>query len=265
MPHQDRPQSAIYINNNSPQHVGLVGWWPLIPTYDLVEILYRSFATPGSSNVNADFDTAPSLWYSRLFDSANKYYDIGSNYQPSLPLSMSAWVNLVNTTARGILATCGGATNYAGAQMQTGAQFACQYGSNTNVNSTSRRTKTGTTNLSTGVWYLVSCSIRGATDMSLYVNGVDDGGTYSGTGGGMVNTGTGRVGTAVQATTGSARMTDVRLYNRDMTDDEHWNLHDPTSRFDLYYVPRRKIWSFGRPAAAGGTRQQTLSLLGVGV
>ena len=57
------------------------------------------------------------------------------------------------------------------------------YGDGTGAGPDNRRTKTGTTSLQTNKWYYVVGIIRGATDMSIYINGYDDGGTYSGNGG----------------------------------------------------------------------------------
>jgi len=46
-----------------------------------------------------------------------------------------------------------------------------------------RRTKRGTSNIANNEWNHVAIVFRGATDISIYINGIDDGGTYSGTGG----------------------------------------------------------------------------------
>lgn len=51
-----------------------------------------------------------------------------------------------------------------------------------NTNPASRRTKTGTTSLVSGQWYRITFILRGATDMEIYIDCVNDGGTYSGTG-----------------------------------------------------------------------------------
>ncbi len=57
------------------------------------------------------------------------------------------------------------------------------YGDGTGVGAGNRRTKTGTTALQENKWYHLVGVIRNGTDMDIYINGADDGGTYSGTGG----------------------------------------------------------------------------------
>lgn len=49
----------------------------------------------------------------------------------------------------------------------------------------SRRSKTGITSLQIGVWYHLAVVITSANDMEIYINGVNDCGSYSGTGGPM--------------------------------------------------------------------------------
>ncbi|MEZ5172501.1 MAG: LamG-like jellyroll fold domain-containing protein [Bacteroidia bacterium] len=44
----------------------------------------------------------------------------------------------------------------------------------------SRKTKTGTTNIKDGEWHLVTCIIRGFSNMDIYIDCANDGGSYSG-------------------------------------------------------------------------------------
>jgi len=60
-----------------------------------------------------------------------------------------------------------------------------QYGDGNGTTSNDRRTKEGTTALVADRWYHLVGVIRGAGDMDIYVDGIDDGGSYSGTGGAM--------------------------------------------------------------------------------
>ena len=55
------------------------------------------------------------------------------------------------------------------------------YGDGTSASPTGRGTKIGTTVLLPGRWYHVVGVIRGPQDMSIYINGQDDGGDYTGT------------------------------------------------------------------------------------
>jgi len=63
----------------------------------------------------------------------------------------------------------------------TGLQLT--YGDGTDNDHSGRRTKTIYVNTPISEWNHVVATIRGPTDMSMYLNGVDVGGTYSGSGG----------------------------------------------------------------------------------
>jgi len=98
------------------------------------------------------------------------------------------------------------------------------YGDGTGAGSNNRRTKTGTTSLQTNTWYHVVGIIRGATDMSIFINGIDDGGTYSGTGGDVsyssasASIGRVRFGTLDNEFNGS--IDEVMVFNRELTEGE---------------------------------------------
>lgn len=60
----------------------------------------------------------------------------------------------------------------------------CNYGDNGGGAGADRRSKVSSSGgPTTGSWFHVACFITAATNMGLYVNGTDIGGTYSGTGG----------------------------------------------------------------------------------
>lgn len=128
------------------------------------------------------------------FDGEDNYVDIGNDtsIKPGLPITISCWIkprNLDNpqrifgndkwkweeayygvcfsfnsTVSEGLLST-----GYGDGGTGSGA----------------RRGKTGTTALEPNHWYHVACVIREPSDMDIYVNGVNDGGTYSRSGGAL--------------------------------------------------------------------------------
>ncbi len=55
-----------------------------------------------------------------------------------------------------------------------------QYGDGDSNTSYDRNTKSGTSSLAANQWYHVAGVIRGQNDMNIYLNGADDGGSYSG-------------------------------------------------------------------------------------
>jgi hypothetical protein len=91
-----------------------------------------------------------------------------------------------------------------------------------------RGSKTGTTALVTDRWYHVAAVLRGSMDMDLYIDAVDDGGTYSGAGGTLTySDGNSRIGYFGIATPYyhydyyfNGVMDDVRVYDKALTAEE---------------------------------------------
>ncbi|MEM7657697.1 MAG: LamG-like jellyroll fold domain-containing protein [Bacteroidota bacterium] len=112
---------------------------------------------------------------------ANKFY-------PQLPVTISAWVLIQDygNVSNPVFDNDYEINNYNGVIMNlnTGV-VSISYGDGGIVGPGSRRTKTGTTVLSLNTWYHVVGVIRGAQDMTIYINGEDDCGSYSGFGGNL--------------------------------------------------------------------------------
>jgi len=112
--------------------------------------------------------------------------------KPPLPVSISAWVkpttiaNINPLIAGGIFASdfLDGGLTYNGywVYIVNGGSLQANFGDGTTIGSTARRSKVGPL-ISSHVWTHICAVIRGTTNISLYVNGTDVGGTYSGTGG----------------------------------------------------------------------------------
>jgi hypothetical protein len=94
----------------------------------------------------------------------------------------------------------------------------------------SRRNKYGTTELNVDTWYHVATVLRGPTDMELYVNGVDDGGSYGGSGGSLAYSADGH--SFIGGDSGThhfvyGRLDDVRVYDRALCAEEIQELYLP--------------------------------------
>lgn len=80
----------------------------------------------------------------------------------------------------------------------TSGHLEAAFGDNTGATSAQRRSKvtSGANAVTTGAWQHVACCIRGAGNMDVYIGGADAGGSYSGSGSGMVYNGAigGRIG-----------------------------------------------------------------------
>ncbi|MEI7801545.1 MAG: LamG-like jellyroll fold domain-containing protein [Bacteroidota bacterium] len=125
------------------------------------------------------------------FNGTSDYIDItpgNSKFKPTtFPISVSAWIRFTGSSGGGSVLMNDFTENYYygimfGINTAT-HQLSVSYLSGGALGSGSRRTKTGTTNLADGQWHLVAGVIRGATDMDLYIDCKNDGGTYSGGGG----------------------------------------------------------------------------------
>jgi len=122
-----------------------------------------------------------------------------------------------------------------------------QYGDGGGNFAANRNTKNGTSSLSSNQWYTIAGVIRGQNDMDIYINGVDDGGSYSGsatsmsTSSGVPSFGRWPALTSDQYLTGNIEY--VYLFNRALSASEIALLHrEPFCMFA----------GAGRPPLTGG-------------
>ena len=160
-----------------------------------------------------------------LLDGTNDYVDFGNDVvTPALPFSLSCWVLFSAVDANDpIFDSSYDASSYYGfwAQKATDNLIKCHYGDGTGGGTADRRGKYGTTTLVANTWYHVSCVWRGAADMSIYINGVDDGGTHDGSGG-TIDYGSSkpaRIG-VVKSNYAGIRISQLLIYDRGLTADE---------------------------------------------
>lgn len=145
--------------------------------------------------------------------------------KPPLPLTvaMSVRIDSADDAANGYALWrndqfgLGGA--YVGVQIATdGASgFEVDYGDNVSTGGNHRRSKAASAVWTVGTWLRLVVVVRGPTDMSIYVNGVDVGGTYSGTGGALAySTAAGALGSGLSTHLPGA-LDDVRVYDYDLS------------------------------------------------
>lgn len=156
------------------------------------------------------------------FDGVAASVTLGSTLRHALPVSFAMWLKVTNFSAsRGYFTNDRSGTNHSGVWANTGAGVPqVSFGDNTGGGSASRRTKLGVTTMSTGAWNHLVFTVRGATDMTIYLNGVDDGGAYSGTGGSVVYAGTGSIGGNSQIGRMLGQMTEVAFWSVSLSADE---------------------------------------------
>ena len=119
------------------------------------------------------------------FNGLNDYVDLGndSSLEFGLPVTISAWIKMDRLNDNMMIATDASSLYYSGVWLQAHLGFLeIGYGDATGAGDVTRRSKITSPVLQTNTWYHVAGVIRGATDMDLYINGVDNGGVYSGSG-----------------------------------------------------------------------------------
>lgn len=117
------------------------------------------------------------------FDGVDDYMSYGSSLDiTTYPFSIQADI-IVPDDYFPILNTDDGTDGYSGIWIDlTSTSLSISVGEGQNGGSSNRRSKGGSHGLTVGDHATITAVVRGATDMSLYVNGSDIGGSYSGTG-----------------------------------------------------------------------------------
>ncbi len=112
-------------------------------------------------------------------------------------------------------------------QVSETGRIGINYGDGTGAGSNDRRSKGVDSAVAAEEWTHITAVVRGATDMTIYVNGVDAGGTHSGSGGGMVwSANPCYVGYSVRGGERySGLLDDLRVYDRALTGEEVRLLH----------------------------------------
>ncbi len=192
----------------------------------------RSGAGNNGTLTNGPTITEGKLGQALSFDGTDDYVSVPSSTSiyPSLPLTFSFWVK-PNTvaSAQGVFGARE-AVQHEGywAAINSDGSIGISYGDWTTCGSGGRRTKTSAASaLVAGQWQHVVGILRGATDMTIYVNGTDVGGTYSGTGGTITYSALpilrlGAVGGSggCSATYLNGSLDEARLYNRALSAGE---------------------------------------------
>jgi hypothetical protein len=122
-----------------------------------------------------------------VFDGIDDYVDLGNIYDDLVfPITISAWIWMDPDTPNGIIPIFNsqdGDVEYNGLNFisSNGSNVAIQYGDGKGYNHPAyRRTKSALFAPIDSRWVNFTGVVRGATDMDLYFNGVDVGGTYMG-------------------------------------------------------------------------------------
>ena len=211
----------------------LVGHW----TFDGKDLAQNAVDRSGQNNTGylTSFTSTTTaigaVGQALRFNGSTNFVNIGNNssLEAQLPFTVSVWIKpetVGGAVNMGIVENDNFATsqaNYYGFQLQYGIDGGVDihYGDGTGGLSTDRRSKSGSTaNLPLNRWHHAVAVVRGATDMTIYINGVDNGGTYSGTGGSIAySANSGSIGRGIGGFFPGA-IDDVRIYNRALSASE---------------------------------------------
>jgi hypothetical protein len=212
-------------------NLNLVSWWEFDEGSGTTA--YDSAGGNDGTIVGAAWFYDPNNGWCLDFNGISDYVDLGSDssLKPSLPVTIAGWVKLGGSgKIQRIISIDEQSPTYYGMWLQVDLIDKLHVGFGDGQGSGSqayRRSKTGTTTLGIGPWYHVVAVIRGATDMEVYINGIDDGGSYSGSGGSLAyssgDSSIGRENGAQYYFDGV--IDDVRLYDRVLSASEVWQLY----------------------------------------
>jgi len=169
------------------------------------------------------------------FDGVDDYVDLGnsSSLKPPLPVTLCTWINLSNVgKLQRIVVLDEQLGFYYGIwfYVRDYDNLGIGYGDGGPADMWHRRSKVGTTELSADTWYHVAAVINGPTDINLYINGVDDGGIYSGSGGSLTySTSNSYIGShkLFNEEFFDGSIDDVRIYDRALSAVEIQQLYVP--------------------------------------
>lgn len=168
------------------------------------------------------------------FDGQDDFISFGSLLQDLyLPLTISAWISKpVHVQHEHMFTSNSQPDYYYGIYFSLNIDRSLQfsYGDSGPVGPYSRRTKNSEIIVPIRTWTHVVATVRGATDMTLYVNGIDAYGYYSGTGGIMVNSNYISKMARTEHTSNfwDGKIDDLRIYDRSLNDEEVLALFNDT-------------------------------------
>ncbi len=177
------------------------------------------------------------------FDGVNDYINIGNQIRPSLPVTFSMWIYPEGYQTGGLISLDDPPDHYFGPFMEVSGTGGVEahFGSGrdregTRASSHTRNSKSTGTVLPLHMWTHIVGVIRGRNNMDIYINGINVGGAYSGDAGAMYySNGVGYIG--VVRTWGNyfkGKMDDVRVYDRDLPEEEMNSLMTSTSQEKVF-------------------------------
>tara|TARA_B100000963_G_scaffold197214_1_gene171625 strand:+ start:111 stop:6728 length:6618 start_codon:yes stop_codon:yes gene_type:complete len=188
-------QSSSYqspVNNVSCDSVAVLNLTITQPDTSIIEVTAcESYEWNGQVyNESGTYTSVSSENFSIKCNGVDEYVDLGdicnlSGFPITIQLDFQIPIDANDSETFILFDTDENIGNYTGIWSYVSLNtFACHYGGgNGAIGSSNRRTKWKDMSFNAGQWYNLALTIRGPTDMSLYVDGVDIEGDYDGYGG----------------------------------------------------------------------------------
>jgi hypothetical protein len=190
------------------------------------DIAYDSACVNHGTLVNGPQWTTGQINGALDFDGVDDYVEIGDKLNNvDVPFSIGTWVNIHQEGTSFVFVSDDALFgNYDGFWLAIGHNYIqISYGDGTGRGSPNRRTKRNDVSIPLNAWVFVTAVVRGATDMDIYLNGADMGGTYSGSGGPMIHN-TNKAVIGKLSTRGpyyfNGIVDDVKIYDRALSTGE---------------------------------------------
>ena len=209
------------LNNN------LLGYWPMD------EKTGRTLYDLSGNNNNGIFVNSvlkiPGELDNALYFSPGNYVIMDKNLRNlTFPYSICLWIKMEGDSSRSLLATEDMSGKYYGTWMSVrgNGQIGINFGNGGIPSAASRKSKVSADSIVKEVWTHVAAVVKNASDMTLYINGSDAGGTYSGTATNMTHSTAGKfqIGYQTSAVTPilyyKGGMDDIRIYDTALTQDQ---------------------------------------------
>ena len=209
------------LNNN------LHSWWPLDEKTESLVLDWSGNNNDGGCFYG--FSRTPGMLENALHFTPGAYAQMASGLHGlHFPFTIALWINREDDLTRAILSTEDVSGSYYGAWMGISAsgQVQINFGNGGSPGPGSRKTKVSANTVVKNVWTHVAAVVNSATDMTLYIDGVDAGGTYSGTATSMAHSVAGRMQVGYQTSAITpilyyhGGMDDIRVYDTTLTQEQ---------------------------------------------
>lgn len=211
---------------------GLIGYWPIIGNAD-DESGYDNHGSSFMAPLFSDrFGKSSSAF---RFYGVNEFISMGNNaiLKPQLPATIVFWMKTGSAGRNHILSTNYNETNYFGffLLVYNDGRLKIAFGDGGAIGAEASRSKYSIDTINVDTWYHVAAVFRGETDMDIYINGINNGGTYAGFGTGVAydngNFNLGRLDTAQNDPPQyfNGVLDEITFFNRALTEQEVQKLY----------------------------------------